>query len=408
MTSTTKLSAGARWIAGISTAALIAGAAFFTAPEDNGGAQATTAPATAAPAPVGVTIARPHVRDIVEWDEYLGRFEAIEEVEVRARVSGYLEEILFEDGQIVQQGDVLFRIDPRPLQAVVAERTAQSAQAGSRVKLAETELERAAYLRDRGHVSQSVYDQRLQTLEAARADLAAAGAALERARLDLDFTIVRAPVTGRISRDFVSVGNLVSGGSPGATLLTNIVSLDPIHFVFEASEAEYLKYQRLSQQGTRPSSRDAANPVKVRLVDEDTYDHAGRMDFVDNHVDRASGTILGRAIFDNPDHLLTPGLFGRLQLVASNAHPAVLLQDAAILTDQGSKYVWVVDGTSRTERRTVTLGPIVDGLRVVRSGLTAEDDVVVLGLQRVRDGVLVAHQPQKGEDGEPARILAAR
>ena len=336
--------------------------------------------------PPAVTVAHPLVREITEWDEYTGRFQAVETVEVRSRVSGYLDSVHFQDGQIVEAGDLLFVIDPRPFEVALDQAEAELVRDRTRVNLAEKEVERAGPLLDRGNIPQSVFDERLQALDEARAAVAAGEASVEAAKLNLDYTQIRAPVSGRISRNLVSVGNLVSGGTASATLLTTIVSLDPIQFYFDADEKAYLKYTRLARSGERPSSRDTANPVFLSLVDEDDFSHEGKMDFVENTFDFDTGTIRGRAIFDNGDLIFLPGLFAKIRLVGSGAYDALLLPDEAIGTDQSRKFVFVVGADDVVAIRLVTLGPLYEGLRVIREGLEADDLVIVKGLQRARAG----------------------
>lgn len=356
------------------------------------GDSAQNAGQTGAPPPV--TVSTPVVREITEWDEYTGRFVAVDSVEVRARVSGYLESVNFEDGQIVNQGDLLFVIDPRPFRIALERAEAELVQAETRLDLAIKDLERARPLLERNAISEQVFDERLQSRQEGEAAKRAAQAAVDAARLDLEFSQVRAPISGRVSREFVSIGNLVGGGGASSTLLTTIVSLDPIHFYFDVSEAEYLKYVRLSASGERASSRDVANPVFVQLSDEDSYPHEGRMDFVDNIVDYETGTMRGRAIFPNEDLLLTPGLFGRARLLGSGTYAALMLPDDVIGTDQSRRFVYVVDDDNSVSYRSVELGPLIDGLRVIRSGISANDSIIINGLQRVRPGSTVA--PEAG------------
>lgn len=336
-----------------------------------------------------VVVSQPVKKSVKEWDEYTGRFTALDEVEIRARVSGYLTSINFRDGDVVFKGDLLFVIDPRPYQAAVDIAKAGLAQARSSVQLAQRELDRARDLRQTQAVSQSVLDTRSQQLQNAQAGQLAAEAQLRAAELDLEFTAIKAPVTGRVSNHRVSVGNLIGGGTAQATLLTTIVSLDPIHFYFDADQASYLRYVRLSRSGERASSRDAANPVTLALPDEQGFVHAGRMDFVDNQIDDGTGTIRARAIFDNPDMVFTPGMFARLRLSGRPDYEGLLLPDSAIGTDQNRRFVLVVDKDNKATYRPVTLGPLIDGLRVIRDGLTATDKVITAGLQRVRPGGVV-------------------
>jgi RND family efflux transporter MFP subunit len=331
-----------------------------------------------------VAVSLPVQKKVQEWDEYTGRFAAVDRVEIRARVSGYLTAINFRDGDIVSKGDPLFVIDPRPYEAVLAGARAQVQAAQSQLILANRELDRARDLRRSQAVSEAVLDERQQQVRAAQAAVTGAEARARSAELDLEFTKVSAPVTGRVSQREVSIGNLVSGGSAQSTLLTTIVSLDPIHFYFDADQSAYLKYVRLSRSGERKSAREAPLPVQVALADEKNFDHPGHMDFVDNALDQSTGTIRGRAIFANPDLLLTPGLFGRLRLIGRGEYLALLLPDSAIGTDQNRRFVYVVGADGKPLYRPVTVGPIIEGMRVVREGLKADEKVVVSGLQRIR------------------------
>jgi RND family efflux transporter MFP subunit len=339
-----------------------------------------------------VTVAPPTQRRITEWDEYTGRFQAIQNVEVRARVNGYLEAIRFADGQTVNKGDLLFIIDPRPYQAAADAAAATLTQTEARLDLANREQSRASELARTQSGSIQSLDKATQEQRAAMGAVQAARAQLRNAQLDLEFTHVTSPVTGRISRHLVSIGNLVSGGQANSTLLTTIVSLDPIYFYFDADQNAYLKYERLARSGQRPSSRDVANPVRLSLADEPDFVHDGHMDFVDNAIDLGTGTIRGRAIFDNADLLFTPGMFARIRLLGSAEHDALLLPDEAIGTDQARRFVYVLGADNVATYREVKLGPIIDGLRVVREGLTPADRVIVSGLQRVRLGSPVTPQ----------------
>ncbi len=280
----------------------------------------------AAPPPQPVTVAKPMQKRVSDWDEFTGRFEASNFVEVRARVSGNLTEVHFTDGQDVKPGDLLFTIDRRPFQRTVEQAEAELARSRSTLEFTKADLERAEPLVARGTVSVQSFQDRKRAQGEAEAAVQAAEARLKGSQLDLEFTEVRAPLKGRISNRRVDVGNYVSGGA-GGTLLTTIVSVDPIYFVFDASEADYLRYARLAEDGNRPSSRTTANPVQVRLMDEDSWDHKGVMNFVDNRLDPNSGTIRGRAVFDNKDGFLTPGTFGRLRLIGSNEYDALLVPD---------------------------------------------------------------------------------
>jgi membrane fusion protein, multidrug efflux system len=350
--------------------------------------------ASSGPGLPAVTVSRPVQQKITEWDEYTGRFVAVKTVEIRARVSGFIDSIHFKDGQIVKQGDLLFIIDPRPYRLAVEQATADRDRTRAKLAIARSDVERATPLLRSQSVTEREFDTRKSTQEDASAAVMSADAALKQAQLNLEWTEVRAPIAGRISDRRVDAGNLIAGGQSGATLLTSIVSIDPIHFVFDGSEADFIHYLRLAAAGERPSSRDVQNPVAVRLADESDYKHLGRMDFVDNVVNAKTGTIRGRAIFDNKDGLLTPGFFGRVRLFGGE-HDALLLPDSAIASDQSNKIVFTVAADDTVGVNRVELGPLVHGLRVIRSGLNAGDRVVIEGLARARPG-----QKVKAEDGK--------
>jgi len=337
------------------------------------------------PAPE-VTVASPLVKPIVDWDDYTGRFEAIDTVDVRPRVSGYLQSINFRDGQFAKKGQLLMVIDPRPFQAVLEQAKADEARYVAAAQVAQTAFARSKQLLDLKAASQEEFDNAQAVVRQANAQVGSAKANTRAKALDVEFTRVTAPASGRLSDRKVSVGNYVASGT---TVLTTIVSLNPIHFVFTGSEAVYLKYQRANRAGTRPSSRIAANPVDIRLGDETAYRWHGRMDFVDNALDLGSGTIRGRAVVRNPDGLLTPGMFGHMRLLGSGAYQGMLIPEDAIVTDQTRKAALVVGADGKVAQRVVVLGPIVDGLRVVRSGLNATDKVVIAGVQRARPGTPV-------------------
>jgi RND family efflux transporter MFP subunit len=347
-----------------------------------------------APPPPKVTVVQAITREIIEWDEYTARLDAVESVEVRPRVSGYLQSIHFQDGSLVKKGDLLFLIDPRPYEAALHRTQADAELAKNRLDLARKNFERATNLLASHAISQEESDIRQSTVRQAEASLEEAQAAVDAAKLDVEFTQIRAAVAGRVGRKLVTEGNLINGGvGTQGTLLTTIVSLDPIYAYFDADEASLLKYNRLARTGQRRSSRDYNNPVRVALADEVDFPHPGVMDFVDNQVDRGTGTIVGRALLPNPDLDLLPGLFARLQLPGSGRYQAILVPDEAIGSDQAQKFVFVVDGESAAQYRVVKTGPLVDGLRVVREGVTPEDRVVVSGLQRVKPGIKVDAQP---------------
>lgn len=382
-----------------------------------GACQSDAPPATSdtQPAAPAVSIALPVKKQVVEWDEYTARIEAVEDVDVRARVSGYLETVAFDDGAVVEEGDLLFVIDRRPFEAELREREAQVAQAKAAAVNARTQFERAVRLREGKTISEEQFTLRKTASQAADADVQSSLAALEAARLNLEFTEVRAPISGRISRPFITEGNFVSGGTASADLLTRIVSLDPIHAYFEASERAYLKYVRLSKSGQRPSSRDVRNPVFVQLADEEGFPHRGYIDFVDNLLDPNTGTMTGRALLDNADGVLTPGLFARVRLPGSGIQEALLVPDAAIGSDQTQKYVVIVDDDDVASYRRVEIGSIVHGLRLIRSGLDDDDRVVIAGLQRAIPGQPVSPEPGEivvepealaPEDAMPVRVAA--
>lgn len=319
----------------------------------------------------------------MEWDEYTGRFEAVKTVEVRARVGGYLEKVNFKDGSLVRKGDLLFVIDPRPYQAALGRAQGELARAQARRDLAKNDLARAQRLFEKRVLSEEELDTRDKNLREAVAAVQAAQSAVAEAKLDLEFTEVRAPISGRIGRELVTEGNLVNDGSGTATLLTTIVSVDPIYVYFEVDEQAYLRHGARRRSGGRSSLQEAENPVFVGLADEDGFPHKGRLDFLDNRFDPAVGTIRARAVVDNPDGLLTPGLFARVKLPGSGKLPAVLVDDKAVLTDQDRKYVYVLDADNKAQRRDIRLGRMFDGLRIVTDGLGTEDAVVVYGVQKI-------------------------
>jgi len=355
--------------------------------------------------PPQVTVATPLVRKITDWDEYTGRLAAVESVEIRARVSGYLESVHFQDGALVKRGDLLFVIDPRPNQAALDEARAERKRARVQMEAMARELRRGEEL----HATRVISDRDLDILtsqkRAADASLRAAEAAEKSAALYLGFTRVTAPIDGRIGRKLVTVGNLVTGEGKDSTLLTTLVSVDPIHVYFTADERAFLRYTRLAEQGIRPSSRTVANPVRLQLADEQGFPHEGVMDFVDNRVDEATGTMQGRAVFANPRGDLTPGLFGRIQLLGEGPYEALILPDQAIGTDQAQRLVYVVGEGNVVTPRPVTLGRSLGALRVIRGGLAPTDRVVINGIQKVRPGATVT--PIEGQIPDPTDGTAA-
>lgn len=360
----------------------------------------------AAPPPLQVTVDHPTQRTIVDYDEYVGRFVPIESVEVRARVSGYLDSVHFTDGQIVNQGDLLFTIDKRPFQTALEQAKATLTQARANLAFADADLGRAQHLvRDRT-ITEQTFDQRTQAKRVAEAAVTAQEAAVRQASLDLEFTELRAPVTGRIGDRRVSPGNLVSGGTGGnTTLLATIVTYEPIRFEFTFDEASYLRYQRLPKTGSAMANPSGGVDVALKLLDEQTFDHKGRMDFVDNVIDRATGTIRGRAVFSNPTGVLTPGMFARIRVPGSSAYQALLVPEVAIGTDQTRKFVSVVGPDDVLQQKFVTLGEAVGDLRVIREGLTPEDRIVVKGLVKGRPGQKV--KPVEASAAAPASPQAA-
>ncbi|MBN65966.1 MAG: efflux transporter periplasmic adaptor subunit [Rickettsiales bacterium] len=320
-----------------------------------------------------VEVAHPATKRLIEWDEYTGRFRAIEHVELQARVSGYLDEILFEDGQMVEKGDVLFVIDPRPYKIA-------RDQAAAELQRTRKDYERARILEKKRAIPTEELDRRRQDYKIAQSQLDAA-------ELDLEFTNVEAPVSGRVSRNYVSAGNYITGGMANATLLTTIVSLKPIYFYFEASERELLKYIRLSEEGSDLASREASIPVYAKLQDEETFTHTGFMDFIDNAIDLQTGTIQGRAIFENAGDVIQPGMFGRAKLPASEEYEALLVPDTIIGTDQSRKFVYTLTKDNTVGRKFIKQGPLEGDFRIVREGLATEDIVLTKNLQKIRPGM---------------------
>jgi RND family efflux transporter MFP subunit len=350
--------------------------------------------AMAAPPPPQVTVSAPILKDIVEWDEYTGQFQAVEEVEIRSRVSGYLDQIHFRDGQIVNAGDLLFSIDPRPFQIAVNSAKAQLSEAKARLDLANAQLARAEQLRKKDNVSAAVYDERYQEMRAAAASVEVADSALRDAELNLQYGSITAPIEGRIGERAVSIGNLVNGGSgPETTVLTTIVSLNPIRLVFDISEAELLAYQRAVAEGRMTATPERSIEVQAKLMDDTAWILNGRIDFIDNQVNRGSGTIRVRAVFPNPDFKLTPGQFGRIRVPASNRYKAIIVPEAALLNDQARKIVMTVAEDGTVVPKVVRPGPNRGPeLRIIRSGLEPTDKIIISGLMRVRPGMKVTAQ----------------
>ena len=355
------------------------------------------------PPPPQVTVAQVLEKRVKDWDEFTGRLQAVETVEIRPRVSGYIDKVAFTEGSLVKRGTLLFVIDPRPYQADYDRAAADVKRFKTALELGRIELARVQHLKESGAVSQEELDERLSTVAQAEANVAGSTAALEAAALNLSFTKVISPIDGRVSRAEVTRGNLVTGGSNGGTLLSSVVSMDPIYLYFDADEQSFLRYTQMARSGERPNSHDSGSPVQVGLANEEGFPHAGTVDFVDNQLNPQTGTIRARAVLQNKDGQFTPGLFARVQLLGSGEYSAILIEDRAVNTDQNQKYVFVVGANNQIEYRKVKLGRVIDGLRVVREGLKAGDVIVVNGAQRVHPGITVT--PQRitmGADGAAA------
>ena len=346
-------------------------------------------PIAAPPPPPKVTVSQPINREVVEWEEYTGRLEAVESVEVRARVNGYLQSIHFKNGANVKQGDLLFVIDPRPYQAELERAKAELALASVRLERTGKDLARAQQLVRSRAVSEEEVDTRVSDQRQAQESVQAARATVNAAQLNVEFTQVRAPISGRISRNLVSVGNLINGGTTQSTVLTTIVSLDPIYCYFEADERSFLRGIRQSRNGDRANGRAGKQPVYVALADEEGFPHQGSIDFVDNRLDQNTGTITVRAVLPNADLLLTPGLFARVRVPSGDKYQALMLPPEAVASDLSQQFVFVVDAQNLAQYRKVTPGPIIDGLRVIRDGLQPDDWVIVKGVQRAKTGAKV-------------------
>lgn len=349
----------------------------------------------AGPPPPAVTVATPVKQTVTDFDEYVGRFVAVDSVEVRARVSGYLEKVHFNDGQLVKEGDLLFSIDKRPFQNAVDQTRAVLGQSRANLAYAEADLQRGQQLVRDKTITEQLFEQRQQAKRIAEASVAANEALVRQAELDLQFTELRAPVAGRIGDRRVSQGNLVTGGTSGnTTLLATIVSSDPIRFEFTFDEGSFLRYERAAKAGADIAARVTGVPVLLKLLDEKEFLHNGRMDFIDNVIDRSTGTIRGRAVFRNLDGIFTPGMFARVQVPGSKPYEALLIPDSAIGTEQVRKFVYVVGANELVSQKFVTLGQLSNELRVIRDGLLAEDRVIVNGMMRARPGQKVTPQVQ--------------
>jgi RND family efflux transporter MFP subunit len=355
------------------------------------------------PPPPAVTVAKPVKRTVFDYDEYVGRFTAINSVEVRARVSGYLDKVHFKDGQLVKQGDLLFTIDKRPFQNTLDQARANLDQAKSNLAFTESDYTRGQQLVRDKTITDQTFEQRAQAFRNAKASVSNNEAAVRQAELDMEFTELRAPVNGRIGDRRVSPGNLVTGGASGnTTLLATIVSTDPIYFEFTFDEASYLRYQRLAEKGQDIASRNASVPVAIKLIDESDFDHKGRMDFVDNVIDRSTGTIRGRAVFSNPNEMFTPGMFARVRVPGSPPYEGLLVPDVAIGTEQARRFVVVIDDQDTARIKYVTLGQLTpDNFRVIKEGVGPDDRVVVEGLMQARPGTKVRPEEKGAKPAGP-------
>lgn len=362
---------------------------------------------SAPPPPPSVTVTLPQPRKVIDWDEFTGRLVSPETVEIRARVSGYLETVHFTEGAEVEAGALLFTIDPRPYEAVVQQMEARVASSRSRAELAAKELENVARLQGNGAISAEDYERRANASAEASAILKGAEAELRQAKLELEFTEIRSPVTGRVSDARVTMGNLITGGGSEPTLLTTVVSLDPIYCYIEADERSVLRYRRLHREGKRTSAQFGRVEAEMELAIETGFPHKGYIDFVDNVLDPTTGTIRARAVFPNPDKLMAPGFFSRVRVPGSGEYDGLLVPDRSIADDQGTSFVWVIDSENTAHYRKVTTGPLLDGHRVVRSGLKPDEQVVVDGLMVVRDGGKVAPSPISGDEAAPASVAEA-
>ncbi|MDO9104559.1 MAG: efflux RND transporter periplasmic adaptor subunit [Methylovulum sp.] len=349
--------------------------------------QGGTAASPPSSQPPKVIIAQPSAQDVTEWDAYTGRIEAVESVDVRARVSGYLEQVHFKAGERVHKGDLLFQIDPKPFKAQLNFAVAELERAKSRQELAKNDLARAERLFRAKAISGEEHDARSKGLRETAAAVQSAEANVYSARLNLDYTQVRAPINGRIGRELLTVGNVVNGGGSDATLLTFIVSTDPVYVYVDADERSVLKYRRMTRQTDHHQSEQT--PVELALADETQFPHQGHLDYISPRENTVTGTITLRGVFANTDGLLNPGFFARIRVRGSAPYPALLLPDRAIGTDQGQHYVWVVNQDNRVEYRKVALGAHIGQARVIAAGLKAQEWAVIEGLQKLKPGINV-------------------
>jgi multidrug efflux system membrane fusion protein len=353
-----------------------------------------------------VTVAAVEQRELVEWDEFTGRTEPVEAVEVRPRVSGYIQEVRFQSGQLVRKGDVLFVIDPRWHQADLDRRQAEADRARVQLENAKREADRTQQLLASKAISTEEGDARISRFQEAKAALLAAEAARDSAKLDFEYTQVRAPIDGRVSRALLTQGNYVSGIAGAATRLTTIVSVNPVYVYADMDEDSLLKFNALASRQKLETDGDGKIPVELQLGDEQDFSHRGHIESLDNQLNPGTGSILLRAVFPNDDGRIVPGLFARIRVPLSARHPVVLVSEHAIGTDQAQKYVLTLSPTNTVIYQSVTLGPVVDGMRIVRSGLEAGEQIVVNGLQRVRPGMPV--KPEQAVAGNQHHQVAKR
>ena len=371
------------------------------------GAACRKAPIPGPPPPAAVTVARPVVKQLIEWDEFSGRLGAIASVEVRARVSGYLQSTHFAEGKEVQEGELLFIIDPRRYDAELARAKAERERGRAALELATAEAGRAAKLVETRAISAEEADVKAKGRQGAEAALAAAQALVDQAKLEVDWTRVTAPISGRVGRKLVTEGNLITGGPNGATVLTTIIQLDPIYGYFDVDEQSALKYRELARMGKRASALFQEIPAQMGLANESGFPHEGKIDFVDTEISAATGSIKARGVFANPDRLMSPGFFARVRIPGSGRYEAMLVRDSAIGSDQGRAFVYVVGEDGKATPRPVATGPLEDGLRIVREGLKAEERVVINGLMAIRPGAPVQAEEVEMKLSAPPPVVAS-